>query len=41
MQEYEKKWPCHIYGRTILPHSVVPKENNETKIAIADVTPVF
>jgi hypothetical protein len=41
MQEYEKKWPCYIYGRTILPHLVGLKENTEKKIAIADVMPVF
>jgi hypothetical protein len=41
MQEYENKWPCHIDGRTILPHLVGLKENIETKIALADVMPVF
>ena len=39
MQEYEKNWQCHIYSRTSLPHLVGPKENTETKIAIADVMP--
>jgi len=41
MQEYEKKWPCHIYGRISLPHLMGLKENTETKIPIADVMAVF
>jgi hypothetical protein len=41
MQEYEKKWPCRIYGRTILPHLVGLKKNTAAKVAIAGVMPVF